>query len=138
MKKIIMMLMLAALGFAATAQTENTPTREASVDEVYTVVEQNPEFPGGMEALYRYLASNLSYPDEAKASMIEGKVFVTFVIERDGMVTGVKTIRSPHPMLTQEAERVVKAMPKWKPGKQRGKKVRVQYTIPINFQLDDK
>lgn len=135
MKKICLMLMLAALGFAAAAQTDNTPTREASSDEVYTIVEQDPEFPGGMEGLYRYLASNIQYPNEAKSKNVEGKVFVTFVIERDGTVTDVKTLRTPHPTLALEAERVVRAMPKWKPGKSRGKAVRVQYTLPINFKL---
>ncbi len=138
MKKLYLTLMLLAAGFVAAAQNAGTSTSEAASDEVFVVVEHNPEFHGGMEGLYQYLATNIHYPDEAKAKKIEGKVFVSFVIERDGSVTGVKTIRSPHPSLTEEAERVVKAMPKWKPGKQRGKKVRVQYTLPINFQLNDK
>ena len=129
------MLMLVAASFAAAAQSEKATSIESSEDAVFIVVETNPEFPNGLEGLYQYLASNINYPSEAKAKNIEGKVYVTFVIEKDGSVSNVKTLRSPDPMLTAEAERVVRAMPKWKPGMQRGKKVRVQYTLPINFKL---
>ena len=135
MKKICLMLMLALLGFGAAAQSEVTPAATADEDEVFVIVEQNPEFPGGMEGLYRYLATNINYPDEAKAKNIEGRVLVSFVIERDGSVSNVRAVRSPDEMLGREAERVVKAMPKWKPGKQQGKAVRVQYNLPINFKL---
>lgn len=136
MKKIYLMLMLMVAGFAAAAQSE----AEASVpkgEEVYVVVKHNPKFRGGMEGLYEYLATNTKYPEEAKAKGVEGKVFVSFVVEKDGTVSNVKSIGKPNPMLAAEAERVVRAMPKWKPGKTRKcKKVRVQYTLPINFQLN--
>lgn len=133
MKKLCFLLLLMATGFAATAQTGGAGA--AADEEVFQVVEQNPEFRDGMEGLYQYLATNITYPAEAKAKKIEGKVFVSFVIEKDGTVSNVRTIKSPDPLLTAEAERVVKAMPKWKPGKQNGKKVRVQYTLPITFKL---
>jgi TonB family protein len=137
-KYYLFMLMLTLSCFGTVAQTEQKNTTKAGEEEVFVVVEENPEFPNGMEGLYQFLATNMNYPADAKAKGIEGKVYVTFVVEKDGSVNNIKTIRSPHPMLTEEAERVVKAMPKWKAGKQHGKKVRVQYTLPINFQLDPK
>lgn len=135
MKKLCLIAMLLAAGFGAVAQTDKTPTREASDDAVFMVVETDPEFNGGMEGLYEWMSSNVEYPQEAKEKNIQGVVYVTFVIEKDGSVSGVRVVRSPDPMLSAEAERVVKTMPKWKPGMQRNKKVRVQYTLPINFKL---
>lgn len=131
------MLMLLAAGFAATAQNEPMSTTE---DPIYAKVAHEPRFHGGMDGLYQYLATNINYPDEAKEQKIEGRVIVSFIIEKDGSVSNVKTIESPDPLLSAEAERVVKAMPKWKPGRKYKcrKKVRVLYTLPINFQLNDK
>ena len=136
MKKLYLMLLMVAAGLAATAQTDTPPIPVPGPDEVYTVVEHEPEFHGGMERLYQYLATNIQYPEEAKAKNIGGKVIVKFVIEKDGHVREVKAVESPDPLLSEEAERVVKAMPRWKPGRTKaGKKVRVQYMLPINFQL---
>ena len=85
--------------------------------------------------MYKYLAQNIKYPQLARENNITGRVFVTFVVERDGSVTGVRVLRDIGGGCGQEAVRVVKSMPKWTPGKQRGKAVRVQYNLPVNFSL---
>lgn len=108
---------------------------EVVEEEIFTIVEDMPEFPGGIQALYKYLGENVKYPQAAKANGISGKVFVNFTVEKDGSITDVKIIRGVHELLDKEAIRVVKAFPKWKPGKQRGKAVRVSYNIPISFVL---
>lgn len=110
------------------------PTQLAE-GEVFKVVEVDPEFPGGEEALYKYLAENIKYPVMAKNNKVEGRVYITFVIEKDGTVSDAKVLRSVNEELDAEALRVINAMPKWKPGTQRGVPVRVQYNIPINFKL---
>ena len=101
--------------------------------DIFQVVEDMPQFPGG--SVQKWIAKHVKYPMIAQENNIQGKVFVQFVIEKDGSVSDVKVARSVDPSLDKEAIRVVKAMPKWKPGKQRGKPVRVSYTVPINFQL---
>ena len=103
--------------------------------EIFTVVEEMPEFPGGMAKLADYLAKNIKYPQLARESGIQGRVFINFVVENDGSVTNVKVMRSLGGGCDEEAVRVVKSMPKWKPGKQRGKPVRVSYNLPVNFKL---
>jgi periplasmic protein TonB len=110
---------------------------EESAEEVqiFMVVESMPEFPGGEPALYKFLAENIKYPQMAKESGIQGRVFVTFVVERDGSVTDVRVLRGIGGGCDEEAIRVVKSMPKWSPGKQRGKAVRVQYNLPVKFTL---
>lgn len=108
---------------------------EVVEEEIFTIVEDMPEFPGGIQALYKYLGENVKYPQAAKANGISGKVFVNFTVEKDGSITDVKIIRGVHELLDKEAIRVVKSFPKWKPGKQRGKAVRVSYNIPISFVL---
>lgn len=135
MKRLIFFLMaMAAIG--AVAQTDRTMDAGAE-EEVFAVVEQDPEFEGGMEGLYQYLATSIVYPAGAREEGVQGRVFVSFVIEKDGSVGGVKILRSPDERLSREAERVVKSMPKWKPGRQNGRKVRVLYSLPINFQLNN-
>ncbi len=103
--------------------------------QIFTVVENEPEFPGGMEALYKYLAQNIKYPQLARENGITGKVYVTFVVERDGSIANPKVLRDIGGGCGAEAIRVVKSMPKWTPGKQRGKAVRVQFNLPVNFNL---
>ena len=105
-------------------------------EEVFLVVEDDPEFPGGLSALSQYLASNIKYPQLAKENNITGKVFVSFVVEKDGSVGQVKILRDIGGGCGAEAVRVVKAMPKWKPGKQRGKPVRTQFNLPVDFSLN--
>ena len=102
---------------------------------IFSVVESMPEFPNGMQELYVYLGNNIKYPVMAKESGIQGKVYVTFVVEKDGSITDVKVLRGIGGGCDEEAVRVVAAMPKWKPGKQRGKPVRVQYNLPVRFTL---
>jgi protein TonB len=104
-------------------------------EPVFTVVEVMPKFPGGNKALYTYLGNNIKYPDVAKKEGIEGTVYVTYVIEKDGSVTHVKLLRGVHESLDKEALRVVQEMPKWEPGKEKGKPVRVQYSLPIKYTL---
>ena len=103
--------------------------------EVFTIVEEMPAYPGGDAKLYEYLGKNIKYPQIARESGIQGRVFVNFVVEPDGSVSNVKVMRGIGGGCDEEAVRVIKTMPKWKPGKQRGKAVRVTYTIPVVFQL---
>ena len=109
---------------------------EVVEEEVFLVVEDDPEFPGGLSALSQYLASNIKYPQLAKENNITGKVFVSFVVEKDGSVGQVKILRDIGGGCGAEAVRVVKSMPKWKPGKQRGKPVRTQFNLPVDFSLN--
>ncbi len=103
---------------------------------VFVVVEEMPEFPGGEEALRKIIAENVKYPAEAAKEGIQGKVFVTFVVKSDGTVADAKIARGVHPLLDNEAIRVLNLLPTWKPGKQRGQNVNVSYTIPVQFKLD--
>jgi len=103
--------------------------------KVFDVVEEMPQFPGGQAALLEYLAKNIKYPVVAEENGVQGRVIVTFVVERDGSITDVKVVKSVDPSLDKEAARVVKSMPKWQPGKQNGSAVRVKYTVPVTFRL---
>lgn len=106
-------------------------------DSVFEVVEQMPEYPGGFAAMSTYLGKNIKYPEQAKKDKISGRVFVSFVVEKDGVVSGVKILRGIGGGCDEEALRVVSAMPNWKPGKNdAGKAVRVKYNLPIKFALD--
>ena len=114
--------------------TKTTKKADAS-NKVYEVVEQMPTFPGGDAALMKYLAENIKYPVSAQKAKEQGRVVVQFIVEKDGTVTVVKTVRSVTPALDAEAVRVIKAMPKWTPGKQGGQPVRVNYNVPVSFRL---
>ena len=103
--------------------------------EVFTIVEEMPEYPGGLNKLTDYLTKNIKYPQMARESGIQGRVFVNFVVEPDGSVSNINVMRSLGGGCDEEAVRVVKNMPKWKPGRQRGKAVRVSYILPIMFKL---
>ena len=105
-------------------------------EEVFLVVEEDPDFPGGLGALSQFIADNIKYPELAKQNNITGRVFVSFVVEKDGSVGQVKVLRDIGGGCGAEAVRVVKSMPKWKPGKQRGKPVRTQFNLPVNFELN--
>jgi TonB family protein len=106
-------------------------------DTVYQIVEKMPQYRGGEEAMMKYVADNIKYPQEAKDKNISGRVFVSFVIEKDGSVNEVKVVRGIGGGCDEEAARVIKGMPKWEPGMQKGKPVRVNYMMPINFKLSD-
>lgn len=112
-----------------------TEEEELVEEEIFTIVEKMPVFPGGVEALFGYLANNIEYPDMAKDAKVEGKVYITFVVDKTGSVSAVKVLRGIGAGCDEEAIRVVKEMPKWDPGRQRGKAVKVQYNLPINFIL---
>lgn len=103
--------------------------------EIFTIVEEQPGFPGGEGALMEYLGKNISYPQLARESNIQGTVYVTFVVEPNGSISNVKTLKGIGGGCDEEAIRVVKNMPSWKAGKQRGKPVRVQFNLPIRFIL---
>lgn len=113
------------------------PQKEEAHDpnEPFTVVEEMPEFPGGQEALFAYIAKELKYPEEAVENGVQGVVFVTFVVEADGSISNPKVLRGIGYGCDVEAHRVVKGMPNWTPGKQRGEAVRVKYNLPIRFKL---
>ena len=104
--------------------------------EVFTVVEKQPSYPGGQDGYTKFLIANIKYPEEALKKAVTGTVYVTFVIEKDGAVTNVKVLRGIGSGCDEEAARVVKMMPKWNPGEQKGKPVAVQYNLPIKFNLD--
>ena len=106
-------------------------------DTVYQIVEEMPQYPGGEQALMEFIAKSVVYPEEAKEKNISGRVFVSFVIEKDGSVNEVKVLRGIGGGCDEEAVRVIKSMPKWEPGKMKGKPVRVSYQIPFNFKLDN-
>ena len=112
------------------------PVEEEEEEVIFMVVESMPEFPGGQQALFKYLAENVKYPVIAQENGIQGRVICQFVVNKDGSIVDVVAVRSSgEPSLDKEAIRVIKSMPKWKPGKQRGKPVRVKYTVPVNFRL---
>ncbi len=112
------------------------PAEEDEVtNEIFTVVEDMPMFPGGESALLSYIGKSVKYPVIAQENGIQGRVIVSFVVEKDGSVADATVVRGVDPSLDKEALRVVNSMPKWTPGKQRGKPVRVKYTLPVTFRL---
>ena len=117
-----------------TTKKAAAPSAEDNSD-VFNVVEKMPEFEGGMDGMMSFLQKNIKYPAEAKEKGMEGRVIVQFVVNKDGSITDAKIVKSVSPELDAEALRVVKAMPKWTPGEQRGEKVRVQFTLPVQFKL---
>ena len=116
-----------------------TPKADKADEEqvIFQVVEEMPDFPGGMKECMKFLARNMKYPMAAQEAKIEGRVVVQFVVDRDGSVNDIKVVRSISPQLDAEAVRVIGLMPKWNPGKQRGKAVAVKYTMPIQFRLQE-
>ena len=115
---------------------DGAPTEEeTTTDEIFTVVENMPQFPGGDAALLGYISKSVKYPAIAQENGIQGRVIISFVIEKDGLVADATVVRGVDSALDKEALRVVNNMPKWKPGEQRGKPVRVNYTLPVTFLL---
>jgi protein TonB len=119
-----------------TESDEDLEIVEEDDDEVFMVVENMPVFPGGDLGLMKYIQKNVKYPPIAKEYNITGKVYISFVVDKSGAVTNVKVVRGVDKNLDAEAVRVIKSLPKYKPGKQRGKAVRVMFTVPINFTLN--
>ena len=126
------------------SSSDNVPAAESSgeIEEeepeeqtIFEVVEEAPSFPGGMSALMQFLSKNIKYPTIAQENGVQGRVICQFVVNRDGSIVDVKVIRGVDAYLDKEAVRVIQSMPKWTPGKQRGKAVRVRYTLPVMFRL---
>jgi len=121
--------------FKLTGDKKGGESTQTETFKTFDVVEQMPEYPGGIEAMMQYLSQSVTYPKDAEKAQAEGRVIVTFVVDSDGSVVEPKVVKGVYPSLDQEALRVVQAMPKWTPGKQSGKAVRVKYTLPITFKL---
>ena len=113
------------------------PKQEEVTEEIFVVVENQPEFPGGNTAMMKFLSDNIKYPVIAQENSIQGRVICNFVVERDGSITDVQVVRGVDPTLDREAVRVIQQMPRWKPGKQRGQAVRVRFTLPVVFRLQN-
>lgn len=128
LKVALMMLVLLFSFTTSTAQTKKN-------NMVFDVVEVMPQFPGGQIAMLQYLMKNIKYPEQAVKEGIQGRVTVRFIVEKDGSISDVKPVLSVHPLLNKEAVRVVESMPKWTPGKQNGKPVRVRFNLPVMFKL---
>ena len=110
---------------------------EPEIDDTpFMVVEDMPEFPGGTAALLEYLKKNIKYPAICRENNIQGRVLVSFIVNKDGSIVDAEVVKNVNPSLDKEALRVISGMPKWKPGSQRGKPVRVKYTVPVNFRLN--
>ncbi|MBR6975169.1 MAG: energy transducer TonB [Bacteroidaceae bacterium] len=133
MKKLILMSLMAVFCLSTVSAQKTVVSKKNQ--KVFDVVEQMPEFPGGMEALVKYMAENMKYPEDAKKQQVEGRVLVQFIVETDGSVSNTEVLMRVFPSLDAEAVRVISGMPKWIPGKQNGKVVRVKYTIPVSFRF---
>ena len=131
--------LLATLSVLAILFTVNTTAtaqnKKTSNDKVFEKVEDMPEFPGGEQAMMEFVAKNVQYPKEAMEKEISGRVLVGFIVEKDGSINETEVVKGIGGGCDEEAVRVVKAMPKWKPGKQKGKPVRVHFMLPLTFKL---
>lgn len=133
MKKLILLSIMAVVCLM-TASAQKTVVSQSN-QNIYDAVEQMPEFPGGMPAMMEFLQTNIKYPKDAIKQNVGGRVMVMFVVEPDGSLSNVRVARKVFPSLDAEAVRVVKAMPKWKPGKEKGRAVRVNFTMPVVFSI---
>ncbi len=109
---------------------------EDDEDVIFVFVEERPSFPGGEEALYEFLSKNVQYPEAAREKAITGQVLVSFIVEKDGAISNIKIMRNLEEGCGEEVVRVIQTMPRWNPAKQRGKPVRCQFNIPVDFSLD--
>ena len=138
MKQVFVFLLALMMGGAAMAQADRTGKTggpEADTNEIFVVVEHDPEFPGGMDALYQWIGANYKWPETARSCDAIGNVYVTFIVEKDGSVSNVKLLRDIGCGHGEAVVEMLQHMPKWKPGKQRGKPVRVQYNLPVRIML---
>ena len=133
MKKLILMSFMAVCCLM-TANAQKTVVSQTN-QKVYDEVEQMPEYPGGMPAMIEFLQTNIKYPEDAVKQKVEGRVMVQFVVETDGSISDVHVAKQVFPSLDAEAIRVVQVMPKWVPGREKGKVVRVKYNLPIVFRM---
>ena len=147
MKKALLLLFILSAGQFISCGTEKSILRndtsyveakkETETDKVYQVVEKMPEFPGGKQRLLDWVMKNIQYPVEAREMGIEGRVIVQFVVNKSGKAVEPVVVHSLHHLLDDEVIRLIESMPTWKPGKEKGVPVRVQYTMPINFRLSE-
>jgi len=133
MKKFLIMALMALFGLTTVSAQKTVVAKKNQ--QVFDVVEKMPEYPGGQAALFEYLSTNVKYPADAEKQKIQGRVLVTFIVNTDGSITDIEVVKKAFPSLDAEAVRVISGMPKWIPGEQKGKKVRVKYTIPLSFNL---
>ena len=127
-------MLLMAVCCLMTANAQKTVVSQTD-PKVFDTVEQMPEYPGGMQAMIEFLQTNMKYPEDAAKQKVEGRVMVQFVVETDGSVSDVHVAKQVFPSLDAEAIRMVQAMPKWTPGKDKGRVVRVKYNLPIVFRM---
>ena len=130
MKRILILFSTCLLIFSA------SNAQELAKDTVAKIIEVRPEFKGGDENLYKYIKKNIKYPKKAKKKDIQGQVYVSFVVEKDGSINEIAIKKGVHELLDQEAMRIVQNMPAWSPGNQNGKPIRVQFVLPIIFKLN--
>ena len=138
MKKLILLLLASFCFHTSFSQDEPDVIKvrkKAVVEEIFTLSEPNPSYPGGDSALFAFLAQQIVYPDSLKAKGVQGKVYCQFVVEKNGELTEIKIIRSPHPGFNPTVLQAMRNMPKWNPGMQLGKPVRVRFVIPIQFHV---
>lgn len=140
MKKLLLMLLLAVFGLSTvsaqkTMVSTSRPVVSQKNQKVYDVVDEMPQYPGGMGEFLDYLIQSVRYPEDAEKQKVEGRVIACFVVETDGSISDVTIAKPVFPSLDAEAVRVLQAMPKWTPGKQNGKPVRVKYAVPVTFKL---
>jgi len=129
---------LSSIWFNVNAQDPKPLATQPESGPVFTIVEDMPDFPGGEDAMKKFLAENIKYPDEAVRNNIQGTVYVSFVVQQDGKIVDTKVLRGVGSGCDEEALRVVNRMPVWKPGYQNGKAVKVQYNLPVHFKLASK
>lgn len=134
MKMFIQFLMAIALYLFSGYELKAQQTQSGNT--VFSAAEKMPEFPGGTEQLYRFIAKNIKYPAELREKKIEGKVITSFIVRSTGKITDLEIIRSPDSLFSKETLRVLSAMPDWIPGKQNGKEVDVKFVLPVRFQLN--
>lgn len=138
MKKILFIALL-SFGFMANAMAQHFDEGEEVIeqsesDKVFEVVEKMPSFPGGQGALFDFMEKNIKYPKVAEDNGIQGRVILTFIVKKDGSLSNVRVAKSADPALDKEAVRLVKSMPKWNPGIEKGQYVNVKFTLPVTFR----
>lgn len=135
-KLILLVSVLIAFSSSNFGQRKREAKESINVEsDTHDVKEKAPKFPGGMQKLYDFIYENVKYPEEAKKTKLEGKVYVQYTVLKDGRISDAKVVKGVHLLLDTEALRVINLMPNWLPGTSDGKEVDVKYTLPINFKL---
>jgi TonB family protein len=138
MKNALLLIVLISILTSNSYSQTAPPVQSSDNDKVFTVVENMPQFPGGEEALMQFLAKNIKYPQDARKNNITGRVYVTFVVDKDGKVKDIRILRGIGGGCDEEVLRVMHMMPDWKAGSQDGSNVSVQYNLPVHFTLPEK